>query len=205
MMTVALTGNVASGKSTVARIWSEAGLPVVLADDLARQVVEPGSEGLAEVVAAFGREILDSEGSLDRERLRDVVFRDTVERERLEAILHPRIGALRDEWMAGRKDSGDLLSAAEIPLLFEAGLEEDFDAVVLVDAPEEERLRRMRADRGLEDEEALRIMAAQIPAVEKRARSHFVLENDGTRAELEIRALALLDLLRARARREGRV
>jgi dephospho-CoA kinase len=202
-MTVALTGNVASGKSTVAGLWRQAGVAVVRADDLAREVVAPGSEGLQAVVAVFGSDVLRGDGSLDRDALRDRVFKDEGERRVLEEILHPRIRAFRNRWLAQRHAEGVSLAVAEIPLLFEAGLEGDFDAVVLVDAPEEERLRRLVEDRGISEEEALRMMAAQIPATEKRARADFVLDNDGTPEELRERSLALLDLFRSRVRAGG--
>ncbi len=202
-MTVALTGNVGAGKSTVARFWEEAGVPVVRADDLAREAVAPGSEGLAAVVEAFGPGVLREDGSLDRGVLRNRVFRDDGERQALESILHPRIRRLRDRWLTRLRKEGAALAVAEIPLLFEAGLESEFDAVVLVDAPEPERVRRLVEDRNISKEEALRMVAAQIPAGEKRPRALFVLDNDGTQEELRRRSMALLDLLRARVKAGG--
>jgi dephospho-CoA kinase len=195
---VALTGNLASGKSTVLEVWERAGVPVISADRLARLVVEPGSEGLAEVVRAFGSEVLEPDGTLDRARLRKVVFSDPAARQRLEAILHPRIAAERERWVEERRREGAALVAAEIPLLFEAGLEARFDVTVFVDAPEEVRLARALADRerGLDEAEARRVMAAQMDPAEKRRRAHHVLPNDGTREQLEERALALLEALR---------
>jgi dephospho-CoA kinase len=207
MMTVALTGSVAAGKSTVAGIWEKAGVPVVRADELARKAVAPGSQGLAEVVEAFGPGILLADGSLDRAGLRDQVFRDHGARSRLEGILHPRIGSLRDRWMDLQRKGGTSLAVAEIPLLFEVGLEGGFDVVVCVDAPEDLRRERLVENRGLEEAEARRVMAAQMPSEEKRRRAHFVLENGGTREELQEKSLALLEILlaRANARRSGRV
>jgi dephospho-CoA kinase len=199
MITVALTGSVAAGKSTVAAIWEQAGIPVVRADELAREAVAPGSKGLKEVVEAFGPEILLADGSLDRAALRDRVFRDGGARTRLEGILHPRIGSLRERWMDLQREEGSALAVAEIPLLFEVGLEGDFDVVVCVDAPEELRLERLVEDRGLEEADARRIMAAQMPSGEKRRRAHFVLDNGGTREELREKSMALLDVLRTRA------
>lgn len=205
MMKVALTGNVASGKSTVAGIWSDQGVPVIRADDLARDVVAPGTDGLAKVVHAFGEELLGEDGTLRRAHLRDQVFRDPEARVRLETILHPLIASLRDDWMAHQEEQGVSLVVAEIPLLYEGGREKEYDLTVLVVAPREERRRRLREDRGIQDEEAFRMMAAQIPTAEKLRKADFVLENGGTREDLELRSLALLDLLRARARRsEGR-
>jgi dephospho-CoA kinase len=200
MLTVALTGNVASGKTTVAEIWAREGVPLIRADDLAREVVAPGTEGLKRVVRAFGEELLRPDGLLDRAKLRALVFRDAAERKRLEGILHPLIEMRRREWLAKLELEGASLVVAEIPLLFEVGLERAFDGVVLVTAPAEECLRRLVEDRGLDGVEAARIMSAQMPVEEKLQKSDYVLENEGTREELESRALALLDLLRARAR-----
>ena len=176
---------------------------MVLADDLARRAVEPGSEGLLAVVQAFGEGVLAPDGSLDRGALRERVFSEPAERERLEAILHPRIRALRDAWMREQEEAGRPLVVAEIPLLFEVGMEGEFDAVILVDAPEEERLRRLTENRDLTAGAARAIMDAQMPSSEKRSRADFVLDNDGSREELEDRAMALLDLLRARSRKGG--
>jgi len=203
MMRVAITGNVASGKSALARIWAREGVPVVSADVLAREAVEPGSPGLEAVIAAFGSELLRSDGTLDRNAMRALVFRDPASRRKLEKILHPIIGALRDEWMRGEAEGGSVLAVAEIPLLFELGLEGEFDAVVFVEAPARERLRRLTRLRGLDDDEAARIMEAQMPSEEKLSRSTFVIHNTGSEEELELRALALLDLLRARAAGKG--
>ncbi len=204
MLKVALTGNVASGKSAVAGIWADTGVPVVRADDLAREVVAPGTAGLKAVTDEFGRAILLEDGTLDRDGLRALVFRDPEARRRLEEILHPLIGSRREEWVGFHEEAGVPLAVAEIPLLFEADLQDDYDLIVLVVAPEEERLRRIVSDRGIQEEEALRVMAAQIPSREKVDRADFVLENGDTLEDLEIRSLALLDLLQARARKEGK-
>ncbi len=201
MLTIALTGNAASGKSTVAGIWAAAGVPVVRADDLAREVVAPGTEGLARVLEAFGAGLLGADGALDRGKLRDRVFRVDDDRRLLEEILHPLIEAERNAWVSRQKESGASLVVAEIPLLFEAGLDGDFSVVVLVAAPPEECLRRLTEDRGLEAREASRILSAQIPQEEKLPRADYVVENGTTLEDLEVRALALLDLLRARARK----
>jgi dephospho-CoA kinase len=201
MLTIALTGNAASGKTTVAEIWAGRGVPLVRADDLAREVVGPGTEGLERVVRAFGNEVLAPDGSLDRGKLRTRVFNDQEERKRLEGILHPLIESRRREWLERQRSRDVQLAVAEIPLLFEVGLEDAFDGVVLVTAPTEECLRRLVEYRGLERAEASRILAAQMPVEEKLDRADYVLENGGSKADLETRALALLDLLQARARR----
>ena len=196
MYSVALTGNVAAGKSLVAQRWADAGVPVVSADTLARDAVRPGTSGLARVVEEFGEEILAADGTLDRGRLREVVFDDPAARTRLEEILHPEIWALRTRWLNEQEAAGARLVVSEIPLLFETGREGDFSAVVFVDAPDEQRLSRMTRDRGLSEEEARKMMAAQMDPAVKRERADHVLRNDGSLEALHSVADALLDVLR---------
>lgn len=201
---VGLTGSVASGKSTVARTWADEGVPVVSADELAREVVEPGSEGLAEVVDAFGPGVLRADGTLDRDGVRERVFRDPDARRRLESILHPRIARLREAWMTERSADGAEVVVAEIPLLYETGREEEFDVTVVVHSSRDERLRRLTEERRMDPDEARRIMDAQMDPEEKRRRADLVLENDGSVEELRQAALALLDRLRERAPENSR-
>jgi dephospho-CoA kinase len=191
MVKVGLTGNIASGKSSVAEVWKALGATVVDADELARRAVEPGSEALERIVEAWGPAVLDPDGSLNRSALRAVVFQDPGARKRLEAIVHPRVGELRDEAFARAAERGERLVVADIPLLFEAGLEGDFDVVVLVDAPEPLRLRRLVQDRGLGIDEARRMIDAQMPSGEKRERADIVIENDRSREALDARARAV--------------
>lgn len=193
MKTVALTGNVASGKSTVAALWRAAGVPVIGADDLARQAVAPGSEGLRATVEAFGREVLASDGSLDRAAMRARIVRDDDARRRLEAIVHPIVAELRDAWLQEQRLAGVPLAVVEIPLLYETGGEHHFDEVVFVDAPEPIRLQRLVEDRGLDPDEARALMATQADPASKRQRADHVIGNAGSQAELEAAALALLD------------
>lgn len=185
MLRVGLTGNIASGKSSVARVWARLGAPVIDADVLARRAVEPGSPGLRRVVEAFGAGVLDEEGALDRAALREIVFRDPDARARLEAITHPEIARLRDLEEARLAREGAEVVVHDIPLLFEVGMEDEFDVVVLVDAPEPVRMERLVRDRGLEPEVARRMIEAQMPASEKRGRADFVIDNDGGLPELE--------------------
>jgi dephospho-CoA kinase len=200
-MTVALTGSVGSGKSTVGSFWRDAGVPVVSADDLARQVVAVGSPGLAAVVEAFGADLLAEGGELRRDRLRAVVFSDEAKRRRLESILHPRIASLREDWVRQRRDEAVPLAVAEVPLLFELDLEDDFDLSVVILASRETCLRRLRETRGISVEEGARIWDSQLDPGEKEARADFVVWNDGGLDDLRQQALSLLDLLRSRARR----
>lgn len=188
MLKVGLTGNIAAGKSSVVQVWRALGAVVVDADELARRAVEPGTPGLARIVEAWGPEVLDAEGELDRAALRRIVFADPDARARLEEIVHPAVQALRADEYRRAEASGARLVVADIPLLFEVGMADEFDVVVLVDAPEEERLRRLVEDRALDPEEAVRMIDAQMPAELKRARADLVIENAGTPAELEARA-----------------
>ena len=199
MMQVGLTGNVASGKSTVARLWESHGIPVVNADTLAREAARVGGPAEAEIRAAFGNDVYDEDGTLDRDRVRDVVFRDPQARRRLESILHPRIRSLREAWLADRRREGATIAVSEIPLLFESGLPSEFDVVVVVHASEAARLRRLVSDRGLAEDEAHRIIRAQADPEPKRSMADFVILNDGTLEELETEALEVLDALHTRA------
>lgn len=201
MLTVALTGNVASGKSTVAEAWRAAGVPVVSADDLSRQASVPGSPALTEIRDAFGEAVFRPDGSLDRDRMRALIFRDPESRRRLEAILHPRIASLRDEWLDARRAEGHAIVVSEIPLLFEAHIEGDVDVIVVVDAPAEIRRDRLVRDRGIRPDEAERIMEAQGDPAGKAARADFVIENDGTPDDLAREAGRVLRELRSRAER----
>ena len=179
MLLIGLTGNIASGKSEVARIFSDLGATVIDADELAREVVEPGTPALAAVVARWGDKVLNRDGTLNRAALRAVVFADPAEREALNAIIHPEVKRRRDQLVAEARARGDRVVVSAIPLLYETGLEADFDQVILVDAPDKVRLGRLVHHRGLSAAEAGRMMAAQMPASAKRAKANIVIDNDG--------------------------
>jgi dephospho-CoA kinase len=198
-LSVGLTGNIAAGKSTVSAFWKDVGVPVVSADDLARRAVEPGSTGLSAVVDVFGEEIMEADGTLNREALASVVFEDEEARHRLEAIVHARVRVLRDRWMRERFADQDTICVSEIPLLFEVGLEDDFDATVVVDAPEKIRLERLRETRDLSVERATAIMEAQMDAGAKRERATHLLVNEGDIQALEDQAMEVLAHLRRSA------
>jgi dephospho-CoA kinase len=195
-VSVGLTGNIAAGKTTVSNLWRDVGVPVVSADELARRAVEPGSPGLAAVVDTFGEEILEADGALNRGALAAVVFQDEEARHRLEAIIHPRIRVLRDRWLRERFAHRDSICVSEIPLLFEVGLENDFDATVLVDASERIRLDRLRETRDLSDERARAVMEAQMDPGIKRERATHLLVNEGDVRGLEDQAMEVLARLR---------
>lgn len=200
MRTVALTGNIASGKSTVARIWARLGARIVDADLLARKVVEPGTRGLARVVQRFGPGIIRPDGGLDREALRRVVFSDPAARGDLESILHPAIAELRKEEEARLEAAGADIVVHVIPLLFEVGMQDEFDDVVFVDAPPAVRLRRLTGLRGLAESEARSMIDAQMPAEAKREAASLVIDNTGTIDTLERAATAAWREIEKRAR-----
>jgi dephospho-CoA kinase len=198
MLRVGLTGNIAAGKSTVAEVWRRLGATVVDADELARRAVAAGTPALAAIAREWGPSVV-LDGELDRAALRHIVFADPDARARLEAIVHPAVAELRDRAYREAEARGEPLVVADVPLLFEVGMADDFDVLVLVDAPEEVRLERLVQGRGLDAEEARRMIAAQMPSELKRARADHVLANTGTIGDLEDRARALWRVLLARA------
>jgi len=202
VLRVALTGGIATGKTLVAELFVQRGVPVVDADVAARVVVEPGSDGLAEVVAAFGSGVLDDEGHLDRSALRQRIFGDDEARQRLEAILHPRIRAWMGERLQTYAEAGYPWALAVIPLLVETGQQAQYDRVLVVDAPEAVQRERLRRRDGTSDEEANAILRRQASRAERLRHADDVLDNSGDNADHEAltRRVAELDTqFRARA------
>lgn len=199
MRIVGLTGNIAAGKSAVAARLAAHGVPVVDADRLAREAVAPGSPALAAIVARWGPSVRLPDGTLDRGALRRIVFADPTERRALDAIVHPEVARLRDAALAAHRAHGERLVVCDIPLLFEAGLEDTVDHIVLVDAPAVLRRERLLRDRGRAPEDADAMIAAQRPSAEKRGRSQDIIDNTGTRAELDAAVDALHERLLALA------
>ncbi len=193
-MRVGLTGGVASGKSTVAAMLAELGAVVIDADALAREVVEPGTPGLAAVVEEFGPEMLGDDGGLDRAALGAVVFADEEKRRRLEGILHPLIRARSKEIEAEAAD--EALVVHDIPLLAESGQADRFDAVIVVDVPVETQVERMTGQRGWTEEDARSRVAAQAGREERRAIATYVIDNTGTRDDLRERVAEVVEMLR---------
>lgn len=185
MIHVALTGNVAAGKSSVARLFAGWGATIIDADALVRELQQPGTPVLAAMVAAFGPGILHPDGRLDRGAMRRRILADPGARARLEAIVHPAVAERRAERVAEARRRGAPVVVSDIPLLFEAADPAAFDRVVLVDAPEAVRRQRLVELRGLDPAEADRLIAAQMPSAAKRSRSHFIIDNDGTPDALE--------------------
>lgn len=187
MLLVGLTGNIGSGKSTVAQMLSERGATIIDADVLARRAVEAGTPAFAKIVARWGSSILAPDGHLDRAALRRVVFADHAQLEELNQIVHPEVERLRARLIHQAKRRGDHVVVCDIPLLFERHMTDRFDRIVLVDSHRAIRLERLVKERGLRETEAMEMIAAQMPAELKRARADFIIENDGTFAQLERR------------------
>lgn len=187
MLRVALTGNVGSGKSAASRMFQEWGATVVDTDALAREVVKPGSPALAQIREIWGDQVIDEDGGLDRAAMRHVAFADPGARRDLELILHPAILQRARQMMDEAEADGVEIFIAVVPLLYESGFETDFDLVVLIDSPLDQRIARMLASRDLNEEEARRIAAAQMPTEEKRQRADLVIENDADLATLNRR------------------
>jgi dephospho-CoA kinase len=185
---VGLTGGIASGKSTVARLFAELGVPVIDTDEIARQVATPGTPALAEIVAAFGPQFLDPSGALDRRRLRLHVFGDAARRRHLESILHPRIEAAALEASAR---AGGAYQVLVVPLLIESGFDRHTDRVLVVDCPEEtQRARLLTRDRET-PEQVERMLAAQLDRRTRLTRADDVIVNDGSLDDIrrEVRRL----------------
>jgi len=187
MLLVGLTGNIGSGKSTVAEMFSERGATIIDADVLARRAVEVGTSAHGKIVARWGPAVLAPDGRLDRGALRRVVFADQQELEELNAIVHPEVERLRQRLVAEARKRGDRLVVCDIPLLFERHMSDLFDRIILVDAQRPLRLERLVSDRSLRQTEAMEMIAAQMPAELKRARADIIIENDGTFGQLERR------------------
>lgn len=198
-----LTGGLASGKSTVAARLRANGVPVIDADELAREVVRPGSEGNEAVVQAFGPSVRLPDGSLDRARLASIVFGDPEKRRLLNSILHPRIGALTAERAAALDAAGHRLACYEAALLVENGIADAFRPLVVVAVPEDVQVARAMARDAASEEQVRARIAAQLPLAAKVAAADYVIENAGNRVETERRTDEVLEAIRRKLGLEG--
>lgn len=200
MLKVGLTGGIASGKSTVAKMFVELGAHLVDTDQLARQAVEPGSPAFEEIVAAFGPGVLDARGDLDRRGLRDKVFGDEMARARLNAIVHPRVAMLVQAELARLEAlDPDGVALIDVPLLFETNWQGRYAAVVLVYAPASKQATRLMARDGADRARALTALQAQMDIEEKRGQAQFVVDNSGGLAETHRQVKAVWSQLSALA------
>ncbi|HLV75141.1 dephospho-CoA kinase [Actinomadura hallensis] len=197
MLKVGLTGGIGAGKSAVSALLAERGAVVIDADKIAREVVEPGTPGLAAVVAEFGEDVLLPSGGLDREKVGRIVFNDPDRLAALNAIVHPLVGERMQELMDAAPD--DAVVVYDVPLLVENGLASMYDEVVVVDAPEEVQVERLVEHRGMTEEDARARMANQASREERRAVATHVIDNSGTLDDLKAQVDALWETLTERA------
>jgi dephospho-CoA kinase len=197
MRVIGLTGGIASGKSTVARFFAELGVPVVDADQLARQVVEPGSDALAEIARTFGEDVLLDSGELDRKALGAIVFADPEARKKLNAITHPRIAAAGQEALRRHAEAGCDLAIYEAALIVENGLHRAMQGLIVVSLPESEQLERLQARDGIDAEAARERLAAQASLAEKLEAADYVIDNSGALEDTRAQVVALLQRLRS--------
>lgn len=189
---VGLSGGIGSGKSTVAALLAEAGYPVVDADAIAREIVEPGEPVLAELAAEFGADILDDTGALRRAELAARAFASGEATAALNRITHPAIRARTQQAFAQAAAAGHPAVIYDMPLLVDNGWHRDMDLVVIVDVAAEERIRRLVHYRGLSESDARQRMAAQISDEQRRAAADIVIDNNGTREQLEAQLRSLI-------------
>lgn len=195
---IGLTGGIGSGKSTVAALLAEHGFPVVDADQLAREVVEPGQPALAELAEAFGQDVLHDDGSLNRPELAARAFVDKEHTELLNSITHPRIRQLREQRFRQAADAGADAVVYDMPLLVEQGVDKHMDLTVVVDVNVEERIRRLVSTRGLTEEDARRRIAAQVDDAERLAAADVVIDNNGPVEALGEQVEQLVRVIRGR-------
>lgn len=191
-LTIGVTGGIASGKSAVARAFSDLGIPWVDADDVAREIVEPGQPALHEIAKHFGPDVLDEQGHLDRKALREIVFRDERERRWLESLTHPRIRQRLIERLDKMRDSGAPYHLLVSPLLFESGQHKLADRCLVVNVPEELQISRTMERDSVDVSHAQAILQSQMPRAERLALADDVIDNQGSRETLA-RQVADLD------------
>jgi len=203
MITVGLTGGIASGKSLVAQILRRLGCEVIDTDAIARDVVVPGTEGWQAVVTEFGPQILTEDGTINRAKLARIIFADAGRREILNSLLHPLIiRAVGEQAAAIEARAPEAVVVVDVPLLIECGMQNDFDEVMVVWAPRETQIARLMARDGLREEDARERIASQLPLDHKRECATFVVENDADREKTEEQVRRFFsDLKRGRDRR----
>jgi dephospho-CoA kinase len=199
MLSVALTGNIGAGKTTVAELFERWGATVIDADQLVREIQAPGQPVLGQIAAKFGSDVIRPDGSLNRAALRAKVVRGQEALAELNRIVHPEVHRRRKLLLDEARARGDRVVVSAIPLLFEAADPAEFDAVILVDAPEAVRRARVLSVRSVAPHEVDRMMAAQMDSSLKRNRSDYVIDNDGDLQALERSAAAVWQALAARA------
>jgi dephospho-CoA kinase len=202
MILVGLTGGVATGKTTVARMFRRCGAVVIDADVLARAVVKPGMPAWREIVRTFGRGVLNPDGAINRHELGAIVFGHKAKLRRLERIIHPRVAREQAKLtkQAAKKDPNAVV-IYDVPLLFEAGIDRRVDKIIVVTADQESQLARLQRRNGLAKSEALRRIRSQLPLVQKRRRADYVLNGTTPPKRLAGEVATIFEELRAQSRR----
>lgn len=192
MQKIGLTGGIGSGKSTVAAMLAEAGIRIVDADKIAREIMEPGSPVLDRVAAEFGADLIDADGALDRAELARRAFKDKASTQRLNDITHPAIRAESNRQFDEAAADGEEYAVYDMPLLVELGLDKDMDITVVVDVDAEERVRRLVSSRGLDENDARARIAQQIDDETRRAAADIVIDNNGDLSDLATQVRELI-------------
>lgn len=202
LLRVGLTGGIASGKSALAKLLSERGIPVIDSDTIARDLVAPGSEALSEIARALGSEVVAPDGGLDRKRVGQIVFADDAKRKTLENILHPRIMAEQDRWLDRIEEAGESpVAVVEAALMIESGGSKRFDLVVVVNCGEAQQIERFMERAGMDEAAARARIEAQMPLSEKVKLADRVVENRGSLPDLAAEAESLVRWLKERAKK----
>ena len=194
---IALTGGIATGKSYVRARLEKLGVPTIDSDTLAREVVAPGTPGLAEVVRQFGPGILSESGELDRQKLGAIIFADPASRRALEALIHPLVRQATDAWFATLDPASHPFAVADIPLLYEVDREKDFDAVIVVAADPNTQVKRVMERNDLSEVEARKRLSAQLPIDEKVRRADHVIRTNDSLADTDKQVKRVWEALRA--------
>jgi dephospho-CoA kinase len=194
---IGLTGGIASGKSTVAAILRRLGAAIVNADDLSREVVEPGQQCWKDIVNTFGADVLNPDQTIDRQKLRKIIFNDPQARQKLEAIIHPRVRALAEQRIREHGAAGYEIVVYEVPLLFEVNIHHWLRPVILVASDVATQKKRLQDRDQLTEAEAAKHIAAQMSLEEKRRLADYVIENDGSLADLERQVRMILEEIKA--------
>lgn len=204
MLKVGLTGGLASGKSFVGHCLAELGAHVAQADRMGHEVLEPGGEAFDEVLAAFGREMLDEQGRIDRKRLGAVVFSDPKKLEQLNALVHPHVFARQEVFFADvAKKDPHAVAVIEAAIMIETGSYKNYDRLVLAACSEEEQVRRFIHREGADETQARERLARQMPLDDKRAYADYVIDTSGTKEETRVRTAALWEKLKQEAEKKA--
>lgn len=196
MKRIGLTGGIGSGKSTVAKILAEQGFPIIDADKIAREIVEPGQPALAELALKFGDGIINEDGSLNRQALANIAFADEESRQALNDITHPRINARTEELFAEAEADGKDAAVWDMPLLIDQGYQDRVDTVIVVDVDAETRVQRLVEHRGLDEDDARRRIASQIDDATRREAAHHIVDNNGELEALEPQVLEIVEKIK---------